>query len=80
MKFTNKKLFGNFMTCRSLAEHLDYSLPLSNSLMLTGRSIACAVGTGPIDSAYKAVDLIVKEGAILMDYGVLHERCHRRDH
>lgn len=22
--------------------------------------IACAVGTGPVDSAYKAVDLIVK--------------------
>lgn len=24
--------------------------------------IACSVGTGPVDSAYKAVDLIVKVG------------------
>ncbi|XP_038875433.1 2-isopropylmalate synthase 2, chloroplastic-like [Benincasa hispida] len=32
--------------------------------------IACAVGTGPVDSAYKAVDLIVKEPATLLEYSM----------
>ncbi|CAN1146595.1 2-isopropylmalate synthase 2, chloroplastic [Linum perenne] len=32
--------------------------------------IACSVGTGPVDSAYKAVDLIVKEGATLLEYSM----------
>ncbi|CAI0397193.1 unnamed protein product [Linum tenue] len=32
--------------------------------------IGCAVGTGPVDSAYKAVDLIVKEEATLMEYSM----------
>ncbi|KGN57885.1 2-isopropylmalate synthase 2, chloroplastic [Cucumis sativus] len=32
--------------------------------------IACSVGTGPVDSAYKAVDLIVKEPATLLEYSM----------
>ncbi|XP_020421790.1 2-isopropylmalate synthase 1, chloroplastic isoform X1 [Prunus persica] len=33
--------------------------------------VACAVGTGPVDSAYKAVDLIVKqEPVILLEYSM----------
>ncbi|KAK3444033.1 hypothetical protein EUGRSUZ_A00246 [Eucalyptus grandis] len=32
--------------------------------------IACAVGTGPVDSAYKAVDLIVKVPAMLLEYSM----------
>ncbi|XP_039166825.1 2-isopropylmalate synthase B-like [Eucalyptus grandis] len=32
--------------------------------------IACAVGTGPVDSAYKAVDLIVKVPATLLEYSM----------
>ncbi|XP_065628218.1 2-isopropylmalate synthase B [Quercus suber] len=30
--------------------------------------VACSVGTGPVDSAYKAVDLIVKEPVTLLEY------------
>uniref|UniRef100_A0A2P2QNU0 2-isopropylmalate synthase n=1 Tax=Rhizophora mucronata TaxID=61149 RepID=A0A2P2QNU0_RHIMU len=32
--------------------------------------IACSVGTGPVDSAYKAVDLIVKEPVTLLEYSM----------
>ncbi|XP_030528190.1 2-isopropylmalate synthase A-like isoform X2 [Rhodamnia argentea] len=32
--------------------------------------IACSVGTGPVDSAYKAVDLIVKVPAALLEYSM----------
>lgn len=32
--------------------------------------VACAVGTGPVDSAYKAVDSIVKEPAVLLEYSM----------
>ncbi|KAL6220006.1 hypothetical protein ACLB2K_007764 [Fragaria x ananassa] len=32
--------------------------------------IACSVGTGPVDSAYKAVDLIVKEPVTLVEYSM----------
>ncbi|KAK2657436.1 hypothetical protein Ddye_010488 [Dipteronia dyeriana] len=32
--------------------------------------VACAVGTGPVDSAYKAVDLIVKEPVTLLEYSI----------
>lgn len=32
--------------------------------------VACAIGTGPVDSAYKAVDLIVKEPATLLEYSM----------
>ncbi|XP_050376916.1 2-isopropylmalate synthase 2, chloroplastic-like [Argentina anserina] len=32
--------------------------------------IACSVGTGPVDSAYKAVDLIVKESVTLVEYSM----------
>ncbi|KAI4334754.1 hypothetical protein L6164_013466 [Bauhinia variegata] len=32
--------------------------------------IACSVGTGPVDSAYKAVNLIVKEPATLLEYSL----------
>ncbi|KAI4303557.1 hypothetical protein MLD38_039168 [Melastoma candidum] len=32
--------------------------------------IACSVGTGPVDSAYKAVDLIVKVPAELLEYSM----------
>ncbi|KAK0605334.1 hypothetical protein LWI29_025610 [Acer saccharum] len=32
--------------------------------------VACAVGTGPVDSAYKAVDLIVKEPVTLLGYSM----------
>ncbi|KAF7837142.1 2-isopropylmalate synthase 2, chloroplastic-like [Senna tora] len=32
--------------------------------------VACSVGTGPVDSAYKAVDLIVKEPAALLEYSL----------
>ncbi|GAV69939.1 HMGL-like domain-containing protein/LeuA_dimer domain-containing protein [Cephalotus follicularis] len=32
--------------------------------------VACAVGTGPVDSAYKAVDLIVKEPVTLLEYSM----------
>ncbi|XP_010546437.1 PREDICTED: 2-isopropylmalate synthase 1, chloroplastic-like [Tarenaya hassleriana] len=32
--------------------------------------VACSVGTGPIDSAYKAVDLIVKEAVTLLEYSM----------
>ncbi|XP_023523405.1 2-isopropylmalate synthase 2, chloroplastic-like [Cucurbita pepo subsp. pepo] len=32
--------------------------------------VACAVGTGPVDSAYKAVDLIIKEPVTLLDYSM----------
>lgn len=34
------------------------------------KHVACAVGTGPVDSAYKAVDLIVKEPATLLEYSM----------
>ncbi|XP_010497622.1 PREDICTED: 2-isopropylmalate synthase 1, chloroplastic-like, partial [Camelina sativa] len=30
----------------------------------------CSMGTGPVDSAYKAVDLIVKEPATLLEYSM----------
>ncbi|KAI5402066.1 2-isopropylmalate synthase 1, chloroplastic [Lathyrus oleraceus] len=33
--------------------------------------VACSVGTGPVDSAYKAVDLIVKEPATLLEYSMV---------
>ncbi|KAF4350090.1 hypothetical protein G4B88_008490 [Cannabis sativa] len=32
--------------------------------------VACSVGTGPVDSAYKAVDLIVKEPVALLEYSM----------
>ncbi|XP_068315484.1 2-isopropylmalate synthase 2, chloroplastic-like [Pyrus communis] len=32
--------------------------------------VACSVGTGPVDSAYKAVDLIVKEPVTLIEYSM----------
>ncbi|XP_054805204.1 2-isopropylmalate synthase 2, chloroplastic-like isoform X2 [Prosopis cineraria] len=32
--------------------------------------VACSVGTGPVDSAYKAVDLIIKEPATLLEYSL----------
>nr|ABA26446.1 2-isopropylmalate synthase 1 [Brassica insularis] len=32
--------------------------------------VACSMGTGPVDSAYKAVDLIVKEPATLLEYSM----------
>ncbi|XP_057423121.1 2-isopropylmalate synthase 2, chloroplastic-like [Lotus japonicus] len=32
--------------------------------------VACAIGTGPVDSAYKAVDLIVKEPITLLEYSM----------
>nr|ARE67149.1 isopropylmalate synthase [Aeschynomene afraspera] len=32
--------------------------------------VACSVGTGPVDSAYKAVDLIVKEPVTLLEYSM----------
>ncbi|KAK3183614.1 hypothetical protein Dsin_030900 [Dipteronia sinensis] len=32
--------------------------------------VACAVGTGPVDSAYKAVDLIVKQPVTLLEYSM----------
>ncbi|GLT34825.1 hypothetical protein SLA2020_093180 [Shorea laevis] len=32
--------------------------------------VECAVGTGPVDSAYKAVDLIVKEPVTLLEYSM----------
>ncbi|GMY32378.1 2-isopropylmalate synthase 1, chloroplastic-like isoform X4 [Fagus crenata] len=32
--------------------------------------VACSVGTGPVDSAYKAVDLIVKEPVTLLEYSL----------
>lgn len=32
--------------------------------------IACAVGTGPVDSAYKAIDLIVKIPVTLLEYSM----------
>ncbi|CAN1269909.1 2-isopropylmalate synthase 2, chloroplastic [Linum perenne] len=32
--------------------------------------VACSVGTGPVDSAYKAVDLIVEEDAELLEYSM----------
>ncbi|KAK6915145.1 2-isopropylmalate synthase LeuA, allosteric (dimerization) domain [Dillenia turbinata] len=32
--------------------------------------IACAVGTGPVDSAYKAVDMIVKVPVTLLEYSM----------
>ncbi|KAF8041337.1 hypothetical protein BT93_A0062 [Corymbia citriodora subsp. variegata] len=32
--------------------------------------VACSVGTGPVDSAYKAVDLIVKVPATLLEYSM----------
>ncbi|XP_047307873.1 2-isopropylmalate synthase A-like [Impatiens glandulifera] len=32
--------------------------------------IACANGTGPVDSSYKAVDLIVKQSATLLEYSL----------
>lgn len=32
--------------------------------------VACSVGTGPVDSAYKAVDLIVKESVTLLEYAL----------
>lgn len=32
--------------------------------------IACAVGTGPVDSAYKAIDLIVKVPVTLLEYSM----------
>lgn len=33
-------------------------------------NVACSVGTGPVDSAYKAVDLIVKVPATLLEYSM----------
>ncbi|KAE8685608.1 2-isopropylmalate synthase 1 [Hibiscus syriacus] len=32
--------------------------------------VACSVGTGPVDSAYKAVDLIIKEPVSLLEYSM----------
>ncbi|CAN8304829.1 unnamed protein product [Cochlearia groenlandica] len=32
--------------------------------------VACSVGTGPVDSAYKAVDIIVKEPTTLLEYSI----------
>ncbi|XP_061351609.1 LOW QUALITY PROTEIN: probable 2-isopropylmalate synthase [Gastrolobium bilobum] len=34
-------------------------------------NVACSVGTGPVDSAYKAVNLIVKEPAKLLEYSLI---------
>ncbi|KFK41842.1 hypothetical protein AALP_AA2G178400 [Arabis alpina] len=32
--------------------------------------VACSIGTGPVDAAYKAVDLIVKEPTTLLEYSM----------
>ncbi|KAE8718354.1 2-isopropylmalate synthase B [Hibiscus syriacus] len=32
--------------------------------------VACSVGTGPVDSAYKAIDLITKEPVTLLEYSM----------
>ncbi|CAF2084022.1 BnaA06g12630D [Brassica napus] len=32
--------------------------------------VACSMGAGPVDSAYKAIDLIVKEPATLLEYSM----------
>ncbi|KAM7256222.1 hypothetical protein ACFE04_011963 [Oxalis oulophora] len=32
--------------------------------------IACAIGTGPVDSSFKAIDLIVKEPVTLLEYSM----------
>ncbi|KAL2323841.1 hypothetical protein Fmac_022899 [Flemingia macrophylla] len=32
--------------------------------------VACSVGTGPVDSAYKAIDMIVKEPITLLEYSM----------
>ncbi|XP_029126537.1 2-isopropylmalate synthase 2, chloroplastic [Cajanus cajan] len=32
--------------------------------------VACSVGTGPVDSAYKAIDMIVKEPVTLLEYSM----------
>lgn len=34
------------------------------------KHVACSVGTGPVDSAYKAIDLLVKEQVTLLEYGL----------
>lgn len=33
--------------------------------------VACSLGTGPVDAAYKAVDLIVKEPVTLLEYSMI---------
>ncbi|XP_022735709.1 2-isopropylmalate synthase 2, chloroplastic-like isoform X2 [Durio zibethinus] len=44
------------------------------TIKLTGADgrehVACSVGTGPVDSAYKAVDLIIKEPVTLLEYSM----------
>ncbi|KAG8375940.1 hypothetical protein BUALT_Bualt09G0011200 [Buddleja alternifolia] len=35
-----------------------------------GEHIACSVGTGPVDAAYKAIDLIVKVPVTLVEYSL----------
>ncbi|KAK7247121.1 hypothetical protein RIF29_41998 [Crotalaria pallida] len=35
--------------------------------------VACSVGTGPVDSAYKAVNLIVKEPVKLLEYSTISD-------
>ncbi|KAE8731866.1 2-isopropylmalate synthase 2 [Hibiscus syriacus] len=38
--------------------------------LLDLQHVACSVGTGPVDSAYKAVDLIIKEPVSLLEYSM----------
>ncbi|KAK7854763.1 2-isopropylmalate synthase 1 [Quercus suber] len=51
---TGYKIFNEHATCFSEA--------------ISREHVACSVGTGPVDSAYKAVDLIVKEPVTLLEY------------
>ncbi|KAJ7979066.1 2-isopropylmalate synthase 2 [Quillaja saponaria] len=61
------KLHDLQVTCGTLGLSTA-TVKLTNS---DGREyVTCSVGTGPVDSAYKAVDLIVKEPATLLEYSL----------
>ncbi|KAK6255337.1 hypothetical protein SCA6_016642 [Theobroma cacao] len=59
---------GNYVTCGTLG----LSTATVKLISADGEEhVACSVGTGPVDSAYKAVDLITKEAVTLLEYSLI---------
>ncbi|WVZ07335.1 hypothetical protein V8G54_020681 [Vigna mungo] len=60
------KLGGLQVTCGTL----NFSTSVKLVSIDSSTHVACSVGKGPVDSAYKAVDLIVKEGVKVVEYSL----------
>ncbi|TKY62814.1 2-isopropylmalate synthase [Spatholobus suberectus] len=62
------KLSGLQVTCGTMG----FSTATIKLVTIDGSThVACSVATGPVDSAYKAIDLIVKEVVKVLEYSVI---------